>query len=100
MTTTGGQSVTVEIFGQTYKLRGVRDRQALERLASYVDGKMASIAEQTKATDTLKMAILAALNIADEYFQAVERSAEPQGLETVEAKIEEITLILDSCLED
>ena len=95
-----GRLVTVEIFGQTYRLRGVRDPEALQRLASYVDGKMNTVADQMRAGDTLKIAILAALNIADEYFQALERSAELQNVEAVEEKIEEIAQILDSCLEE
>ena len=98
--TPDSQSATVEIFGQTYKLRGIRDREALQRLASYVDGKMQQISDQAPTNDSLKIAILAALNIADEYFQALARSSEPQSLDTVEEKIEEITQILDSCLEE
>jgi cell division protein ZapA len=95
-----GRLVTVEIFGQTYRLRGVHDAEALERLASYVDGKMNAVADQMQISDTIKIAILAALNIADEYFQALERSGEPQDAQAVEEKIEEINHILDSCLEE
>lgn len=101
MATHGSEhAVTVEIFGQSYKLRGVRDRAALERLADYVNGKMNDIEGQTGTKDTLKIAILASLNIADEYFQALECTTEPRGLEALEAKLEEITHALDSCLEE
>ena len=95
-----GRLVTVEIFGQTYRLRGVRDAEALQRLAAYVNDKMNTVADQMQVGDTLKIAILAALNIADEYFQALDRSAEPQDAEAIEEKIEEINHILDSCLEE
>ena len=58
--------VQVEIFGQTYKLRAEDDPSYVESLAAVVDGKMREIARQTNAVDSLRVAILAALNIADE----------------------------------
>jgi cell division protein ZapA (FtsZ GTPase activity inhibitor) len=60
----------VTIYGQTYHLRGNGDPTYLEELASIVDTKMREISEATATADTLKVAILASLNIADEYFGA------------------------------
>jgi cell division protein ZapA len=60
------QSVRVEIFDQAYNLRG-SDAEYILRLAEYVDGKMRAVAEQTNTVDTARLAVLAALNIADEY---------------------------------
>jgi cell division protein ZapA len=62
--------VQVEIFGQTYKLRADGDAEYVESLAAYVDGKMREVSTQTRAVDSLKVAILAALNIADEQHRA------------------------------
>ncbi len=59
-------SVRVEIFDQAYNLRGT-DPDYIFRLAEYVDGKMRAVAEQTSTVDSLRLAVLAALNIADEY---------------------------------
>ncbi|MFZ0285620.1 MAG: cell division protein ZapA [Terriglobales bacterium] len=59
-------SVRVEIFDQAYNLRGSDPDYILE-LAEYVDGKMRAVAEQTHTVDTVRLAVLAALNIADEY---------------------------------
>jgi len=59
-------SVRVEIFDQAYNLRGT-DSEYISRLAEYVDGKMRAVAEQTSTVDTMRLAVLAALNIADEY---------------------------------
>jgi cell division protein ZapA len=56
----------VEIYDQVYNLRGV-DAEYVTRLAEFVDKKMRSVAEQTSTVDSLRLAILAALNIADEY---------------------------------
>jgi cell division protein ZapA len=59
-------SVRVEIFDQAYNLRG-SDPDYILKLAEYVDGKMRAVAEQTHTVDTVRLAVLAALNIADEY---------------------------------
>lgn len=61
-----GNSVRVEIYDQPYNLRGT-DPEYIFKLAEYVDGKMRSVAEQTSTIDSLRLAVLAALNIADEY---------------------------------
>ncbi len=59
-------SVRVEIYEQPYNLRGT-DPDYIFKLAEYVDGKMRAVAEQTSTVDSLRLAVLAALNIADEY---------------------------------
>ena len=59
-------SVRVEIFDQAYNLRG-SDANYIIKLAEYVDGKMRAVAEATATVDSLRLAVLAALNIADEY---------------------------------
>ncbi|HZQ22380.1 MAG TPA: cell division protein ZapA [Terriglobales bacterium] len=59
-------SVRVEIFDQAYNLRG-SDPDYILKLADYVDSKMRAVAEQTATVDSVRLAVLAALNIADEY---------------------------------
>ena len=59
-------AVRVEIFDQPYNLRG-SDAEYILKLAEYVDGKMRAVSEQTHTVDTARLAVLAALNIADEY---------------------------------
>jgi cell division protein ZapA len=59
-------SVRVEIFDQAYNLRG-SDADYIIKLADYVDSKMRAVAEQTNTIDTVRLAVLAALNIADEF---------------------------------
>ncbi|HXX99813.1 MAG TPA: cell division protein ZapA [Candidatus Limnocylindrales bacterium] len=60
------QAVKVQIFGQTYSIQGDLDAAYVQKLAAYVDAKMHAIAEMTPTVDTQKVAILAALAIADE----------------------------------
>jgi len=62
----GNNNVRVEIFDQGYNLRGT-DPEYIGKLAQYVDSKMRAVAEQTATIDSMRLAVLAALNIADEY---------------------------------
>jgi cell division protein ZapA len=62
----GNGSVRVEIYDQTYQLRG-SDPEYIGKLADYVDTKMRLISQQASTVDSLRVAVLAALNIADEY---------------------------------
>src|SRR3984885_2244032 len=59
-------SVRVEIFDQAYNLRG-SDPEYILKLAEYVDSKMRAVAQATNTIDTVRLAVLAALNIADEH---------------------------------
>ena len=58
-------SVRVEIFDQAYNLRG-SDPEYILKIAEYVDSKMRAVAAATNTIDTVRLAVLAALNIADE----------------------------------
>ena len=60
-------SASVEIFGQTYNVRGDGDPDYLAGLARFVDPRMREVAAQVATVDGMKIAILAALNIADEF---------------------------------
>lgn len=60
------EPITVEIYGQTYNVRGEGDPAYLTELAQFVDSRMREIASQLSTLDPLKIAILAALNLADE----------------------------------
>lgn len=59
-------SIRVEIYDQAYNLRG-HDAEYIQKLADLVDAKMRAVAEHTSTVDSLRVAVLAALNIADEY---------------------------------
>lgn len=64
-----GTTTAVEIFGSVYYVRGQDDGDSLRELASLVDSRMRQIAEQVTTVDTAKIAILTALNLADELSQ-------------------------------
>ena len=63
------QSIRVEIYNQTYSIRSDGDNDYIFSLAEYVDSKMREISSGTLTVDSLKVAILAALHIADELHQ-------------------------------
>ena len=58
-------SIRVDIYDQSYHLRGT-DPEYIQDLAEYVDTRMRLISQQASTVDSLKVAVLAALNIADE----------------------------------
>jgi cell division protein ZapA len=61
--------VRVEIYDQEYFMRGELDAAYIKELGRFLDARMRSIAERTQTVDSLRVAVLAALNIADEYHQ-------------------------------
>ena len=93
----GNGSVRVEIYDQTYQLRG-SDPAYINQLADYVDTKMRLIAQQASTVDSLRVAVLAALNIADEYLMLKRK------FDTVDsdyhARAEQLSGALDEVLEE
>ncbi len=61
--------ISVEIHGQRYPIRSGLDQEYVARLAKYVDEKMRVAADSTPTGDLLRLAVLAALNVADELFR-------------------------------
>src|SRR5262244_868728 len=59
-------TIRVEIYNQTYNIRSDGDTEYIIQLAEFVDGRMREISSGTLTVDSLKVAILAALHIADE----------------------------------
>lgn len=72
-------NVRVEIYDQTYSLRAELDPEYVQELARYVDQKMRSVAATVRTADSLRAAVLASLNMADELFTARKRIAELEG---------------------
>ncbi len=61
-----GKPVRVQIYDQSYLIGGDLEEAYVQKLASYVDNKMRDVAEATHTVDSLKVAVLSALAIADE----------------------------------
>ena len=89
--------VHVEVNGQRYPIRSALDPSYVQELAIYVDRKMRVAFDSAPSTDALGLAILAALNIADEYFRA--RDSQMQFDGSVAARAGELERIVDRALE-
>ena len=90
-------SVRVEIFDQVYNLRG-SDADYILKLAEYVDGKMRAVSEQTATVDSVRLAVLAALNIADEYHLLKRRLEKPSP--DAQQRANKLASALDEVLQD
>jgi cell division protein ZapA len=90
-------SVRVEIFDQAYNLRG-SDPEYILKLAEYVDSKMRQVAQATNTIDTVRLAVLAALNIADEYHLL--RKKQDHGSNDYQKRAHLLASALDEVLEE
>lgn len=87
----------VEIFGSVYHVRGEKNPEYLHSLAEIVDRKMREIGQHVSTVDTGKIAILAALNLADELVQF--RTEQEGERAEIEAKVTELAGELDTALQ-
>jgi cell division protein ZapA len=97
-------AVSVDIYDQIYNLRG-SDAEYIGRLAEVVDGKMRAVASCGGTVDSLRVAVLAALNIADELLALRARYDTLAGLvdrteDTVRTRTDSLAEMLDEVLED
>ncbi len=87
--------VTVEIYDQTYHLYG-QNADHIRRLAAQVDAKMRAVAAQGRTVDSLRVAVLAALNLADELSEAQPSASVTLG----HARANSLRGLLDEVLEE
>ncbi len=97
MASGGTTSVDVEIFGAVYHVRGEQGSDYLQELAKLVDSKMREIGNHVPTVDSGKIAILAALNLADELLQC-NHQQEGERVEIME-KVAELTGALTDALD-
>ncbi len=93
---TEAQVVSVEIRGQRYPIRSTLDAQYVAGLALYVDEKIRAANESTPSGDTVRLAVLAALNIADELFRCRDATDRRNG--QLADRAEELERLLDRVL--
>lgn len=96
MDETPAEYVTVQIYDQTYHLSG-QDTEHIRSLAAKVDAKMRAVAAQGRTVDSLRVAVLAALNLADELSQ---RTGSGGDVRTGQARAITLRGLLDEVLED
>jgi cell division protein ZapA len=98
------ETVSVEIYDQVYHLRGT-DPEYIEQLATLVDTKMRAVAAHGSTVDSLRVAVLSALNIADELMALRTRYETLSGSvgrteDTMRSRAGTLAGMLDEVLED
>ncbi len=92
------QTIRVEIYNNTYSIRSDGDNAYIQDLAEYVDSKMREISSGTMTVDSLKVAILAALHIADEFYTL--KNSQAQNDAQLAARSNECFDMLDRLLKN
>lgn len=90
-------STSVEIFGREFKIKGVEDEAYIRSVAAYVNERMQEVSKSTSFPSQDRVAILAALNIADELFQ--QRQASADGYATIARETDRLIQFLDESLQ-
>jgi cell division protein ZapA len=91
-----GRVIPVDIQGQRYPIRSSLEPEYVARLARYVNDKMDAAGDSTPTGDALRLAVLAALNIADEYFRCRDVNSARDG--ELAERAGEIERLLDRIL--
>jgi cell division protein ZapA len=86
-------STSVTIFGQEYTIRGGGEPEYVHRIAKFVDERMREVSSSTSQITSLRVAILAALNIADELLQ--EREGRRRTHDELRARAERLLANLE-----
>jgi len=89
--------VHVEIHGQRYPIRTTLEPKYVQELAAYVDRKMGLASSASPSSDTLGLAVLTALNIADEFFRIHDQQLDQADLLSERAR--RLEQIVDRALE-
>ncbi len=88
---------TVEIFGQRLGLRADGDEARIQEIARFVDLRMREVADRSSSVDTVKIAVLTALNIADELFQERETDQDTRQ-KRLEKQAERLVFRIDEAM--
>lgn len=90
------EQLKIDIYDQSYNVNA-EDEEYIKELAAYVDTKMREVADATHMADSLKVAVLAALNITDEMFRLRERQEKIEG--PVRKRVERCAALVEKALE-
>jgi len=93
-----GNVLKVSIYGTEYPIKGATDTEYIRQVAEYVDSKMRDIDQSTSVKSSLKVAILAAINIADELFR--EREEKRDLVQRFEEKISHLSTLIHENLKE
>jgi cell division protein ZapA len=93
----GSANVKIDIYDQSYNVNADQNEEYLRELADYVDAKMRAVSAAAHTVDSLKVAVLAALNVADELFTLRKRQEEIEG--PLRKRVEKCVTLVEKALE-
>jgi cell division protein ZapA len=85
--------VEIKVFGQTYTVKTEAEEDHIQKVARYVNEKMDEVLKKTRSISTLNVAILTALNLADDLLK--EREARTDLLRDIELKSKDLAEMID-----
>ncbi len=88
----------VNIYGTEYPIKGTTDVEYIKKVARYVDSKMREVNKNISIDSSLKVAILAALNITDELFKERETGSTSISESELNERVKKFNFDLDECL--
>ena len=88
--------MAVKILGREFLVKSDADGEGyIDEIAEYLNGKISEILETTNTSESLKVLVLAAMNIVDDYFSA---KSEKENMEDCNGKISKLIDLIDSSL--
>lgn len=87
------KSVEVSMMGQKFMVRSESEEDYIQQISSFVDKKIDEIQQNTKSVSSVHVALLAAMNIADEYFKF--KNGRQGAVERVEKKIKDMIELIE-----
>ena len=87
------KTIEISIMGQKFMVKSDSNDDYVNEVAGFVDSKINEVIQSTKSVASINVAILAAMNIADEYFKF--RREKTERFQTVEKKIQDLIELID-----
>lgn len=87
------RTMEISIMGQKFMIKSESDDDYVNEVAKFVDGRINEVMQNTKSVASINVAILAAMNIADEYLKF--KQERKIKFNTVEKKIEDLIELVD-----
>ncbi len=87
------KTMEISIMGQKFMIKSESDDDYVGRVAGFVDQKINEVMQNTKSVASLNVAILAAMNIADEYFKY--KRERTTSISNVEKKVKDLIELID-----
>ena len=90
--------VEIKLMNQKFNLKTDSDEAYVQRISDFVNKKIFDVQDKTRSVSSLNVALLAALNIADDYFK-MKGSKKKDPRQEAKQKVAEIIQLIDECIE-